>query len=92
MGKGKRSTVFNIPTIVGQTRGVSSALRVGKNQITEANEAAKSMGCGAPFRADGMFEGTRSEKKHYMQEINRRRVDHGEPRMVNYDGGYGDET
>ena len=92
MGKGKKSKVFNVPAVVGQKREVSTFLRVGKNQIAEANEAAKAMGCGEPYRADGHFEGTRADKKRYMQEINRRRVDQGQSRFVNFDGGYGDET
>jgi hypothetical protein len=88
--KAKRST-FGVPATVGQTSGVSRALRVGQKQLAEANEVAQAMGCGAPFRADGMFEGTRTEKKRYMQELNRRRADQGEPRLVNFDGGHGDE-
>ena len=80
------------PAIVGQKRDVSHALRVGKRQIAQANEAAQEMGCGTPFRANGLFEGSRAEKKRYMKEINRRRADQGEPRLVNFDGGYGDET
>ncbi len=83
---------IGVPAIVGQKRDVSFSLRVGKRQIAAANEAAKSMGCGEPFRADGFFEGTRAEKKRYMRELNRRRADLGEPRLVNFDGGYGDET
>jgi hypothetical protein len=83
---------FGCPAIVGQATDISRALRVGKSQIREANDFAQSVGCGAPFRTkDGNFEGTRSQKKKYMQEINRRRVDQGEPRFVNLDGGYGDE-
>lgn len=88
----KVSTVFSVPAIVGQRKDVSSALRVGKNQIAAANEAAQAMGCGAPFRSDGKFEGTRAEKKKYMQEINHRRADQGQSRFVNFDGGHGDET
>ena len=80
------------PAIVGQKRDVSHALRVGKRQIAQANEAAQEMGCGTPFRADGLFQGSRVEKKRYMKEINRRRADEGSPRLVNFDGGYGDET
>ena len=90
--KPKRSKLFAAPAIVGQKVESSGALRVGKGQIVGANEAAQAMGCGEPFRADGKFVGTRSEKKRYMQEINRRRVDLGEPRFVNFDGGHGDET
>lgn len=95
MGKAKRklkrSKVFVTPAITGQKSDVSRSLRVGKRQIAEANKAAQEMGCGSPFRSDGMFGGTRSQKKRYMQEINRRRADHGQDRFVNLDGGYGDE-
>ena len=87
MGKSKA----NAPAIVGMKRDISRALRVGKRQIAEANRAAQAMGCGTPFREDGCFEGTRAEKKRYMREVNRRRVDQGQPRLVNFDGGYGDE-
>lgn len=88
----KKSKLFGAKAIVGQKSDVSTFLRVGKDQIAEANFAAEQMGCGTPFRKrDGKFEGTRAQKKKYMQEINRRRVDQGEPRFVNLDGGYGDE-
>ncbi len=87
----KKSTLFGAPALVGHRSDVSRSLRVGKHQIAEANEVAQEMGCGTPFRADGMFVGTRAEKKRYMREINRRRKDQGEPRLVNLDGGHGDE-
>ena len=87
----KRST-FGVPAVVGQVSDVSRSLRVSKKQLPEANKVAQEMGCGTPFRSDGMYEGTRAEKKRYMQELNRRRVDQGEPRLVNLDGGHGDET
>ena len=90
--KSKRSKLFGTPATVGQKSEESLFFRVGRSQIAEANEAAQSMGCGAPFNGKGKFAGTRSEKKHYMREINRRRVDQGESRFVNFDGGYGDET
>ena len=87
-----RSKVFGVPAIVGQKSDVSTFLRVGKSQVAEANAVAMDMGCGAPYRkSDGKFEGTRAEKKKYMQELNRRRTDSGQPRFVNLDGGYGDE-
>ena len=88
--KGKRSKSA-APALVGQRSDVSRSLRVGKKQIAKANQVAQEMGCGTPFRKDGMFEGTRTEKKRYMREINRRRADHGQDRFVNLDGGYGDE-
>ncbi len=80
------------PALVGQKVDISRALAVGRSQIAEANEVAQGMGCGAPFRDDGKFEGTRAQKKRYMQELNRRRQDLGQPRLVNFDGGHGDET
>lgn len=86
------SKKLGAPALVGQKSDVSHALRVGKRQIAEANQVAQEMGCGTPFRSDGMFEGTRAQKKRYMRELNRRRADQGEPRVVNFDGGYGDET
>ena len=87
-----RSKVFGAPALVGQKADISRALRVGKNQIAAANQAAQEMGCGAPFQSDGHWVGTRTEKKKYMQELNHRRADQGEPRFINNDGGYGDET
>lgn len=89
--KFKRSTVFGVPAITGQRTDISRSLRVGREQIADANAAAQEMGCGAPFRADGHWEGTRAEKRRYMQELNRRRADNGQERFVNFDGGYGDE-
>ena len=91
--KGKPSTVFHVPAVVGLKVDISRALRAGKNQVAEANEFAQSVGCGAPFRSeDGIFEADRNTKKRFIQESNKRRVDQGEPRVVNFDGGYGDET
>jgi len=69
----------------------SRALKVHPSQVAEANEVAKSMGCGTPFGRDGMFEASRSQTKRYVEALNRRRGD-GEARIVNYDGGYGDPT
>ena len=88
----KRSTVFGVPALVGQKADISRALKVGRSQIAAANQAAMEMGCGTPFQADGNWVGTRTEKKKYMQELNYRRADQGEPRFINNDGGYGDET
>jgi len=70
---------------------VSRALGVQPWQVTEANEHARKMGCGTPFREDGLFEGSREAVKRYVKEVNRERPD-GEARIVNYDGGYGDPT
>ena len=88
----KPSTLFGVPAVVGLKVDVSRALRAGPSQLAEANDFAQSVGCGAPFRSDGMFESDRNTKKRFIQESNKRRVDHGESRVVNFDGGYGDET
>lgn len=89
----KPSTLYGCPAIVGLSVGESRALRAGRNQVAGANEFAQSVGCGAPFRAsDGMFVADRNTKKRFIREANKRRVDQGEPRVVNFDGGYGDET
>ena len=88
-----RSTVFSVPQIVGLARSESNALRVGKNQVDAANEAAREMGCGEPFnRENGKPSFTRPEQKKYLRELNKRRDDNGQDRFVNLDGGYGDET
>jgi hypothetical protein len=51
------------------------------------------VGCGCPFRADnGIFEADRNTTNRYIRESNKRRVDMGQERIVNFDGGYGDET
>jgi hypothetical protein len=71
---------------------ISRSLKVHPKQAAEANAAAQKMGCGTPFRKDGMFVGGRRAKARYMREMNKRREDHGQDRMVNYDGGYGDVT
>ena len=86
------SKKFGVPAIVGLRSDVSNALAVGRSQIEEANEFAQSIGCGSPFGADGKPVMDRTTKKRYLRELNKRRVDMGEPRMVNFDGGYGDET
>lgn len=70
----------------------SDALSVDPRQVREANEWAKKMGCGEPFRPDGQFEAGRSLVKKYVTELNKRAVDRGEDRIVNFDGGYGDPT
>ena len=90
--KSKPSKVFGVPAIVGVRPDISRALRVGKDQIHEANEFARSVGCGTPFGADGHPVMDRAQKKRYMRALNERRVDQGEARLVNHDGGYGDET
>lgn len=87
-----RSRKFFAPAIVGLRSDKSNALAVGPGQIQEANEFAQSIGCGSPFGADGKPVMDRVTKKRYLHELNKRRVDMGEPRMVNFDGGYGDET
>ena len=91
--RGKPSKIFGVPAIVGLKTDISRSLRAGKSQLAEANEFAQEVGCGTPFRAeDGIFVGDRNTKKRFMQESNKYRADRGEPRLVNFDGGYGDET
>ena len=90
--KPKPSKVFGVPGIVGLKADISRALRVGKGQINAANEFAQSVGCGTPFGADGHPVMDRATKKRYTKALNERRVDQGEARLVNFDGGYGDET
>lgn len=75
-----------------EKRDISRALKVAPKQAKRANEIAQEMGCGTPFRKDGMFEATRACKNRYMQEINRRAADNGQQRLVNFDGGFGDVT
>lgn len=87
----KRSQCIGAPAVVGLKEDISRALSVHPRQVAEANRVAEAMGCGTPFRPDGRFVGTRAEKKRYMRELNRRRADYGQPRIVNFDGGYGDE-
>ena len=89
---GKPSKVFGAPAIIGGKVDKSRALRLGKTQINEGNEFAQSIGCGTPFQADGHFVADSNTKKRYLKELNKRRVDQGEPRLVNFDGGYSDET
>lgn len=91
-GSSKRSKVFAVPAMVGLRSDTSNALAVGPSQVREANEFAQSIGCGTPFGANGKPVMDRLTKKRYMQELNKRRVDQGESRLVNFDGGYGDET
>ena len=86
------SKKFHVPALVGLRSDVSNALAVGRSQIEEANQFAQSIGCGSPFGADGKPVMDRATKKRYLRELNKRRDDTGEPRVVNFDGGYGDET
>ena len=86
-----KSSVVGVPAVVGMKKDISRALAVRPKQVREANRVAQEMGCGAPFRADGMWEGTRQEKRKYMKELNRRRANLGLPKLVNLDGGHGDE-
>ena len=80
------------PRVIKDKVDESRALRVHPSQVAEANGVAQSMGCGAPFRDDGMFEDSRSNKANYMREVNKRAEDRGEARFVNFDGGYRDVT
>ena len=87
-----QSKLFGVPALTGIKTDISRALRVGENQIAKGNEFAQSVGCGSPFRSDGNFEADSNTKKRYLRELNKRRVDAGEPRVVNFDGGFGDVT
>ena len=80
------------PRVANDVRDISRALKVHPDQVAESNEVSQGMGCGAPFRKDGMYVDTRTNKKRYMQEINRRAADAGDDKLVNFDGGYGDLT
>ena len=86
-----RKKPVSVPMVLKDPTISSRALKVHPSQVAEANRMAHEMGCGTPFRSDGMLEARRSEVKRYVNEINRRRGD-GEARIVNYDGGYGDPT
>lgn len=87
-----RSKKFGAPGVVGLRQDASGALRVGKNQIEDANRVAQEIGCGSPFGADGKPVMDRATKKRYMKGLNERLKDHGQDPIVNFDGGYGDET
>jgi len=80
------------PRIAKSGTDISRALKVHPKQVADANKAAQSMGCGTPFRKDGMYVDTRANKNRYLRELNTRRADQGEDRMVNFDGGFGDVT
>ena len=90
VGKSRRSKLASA-NVLKDPEIQSRAMKVHPSQVKEANEVAQEMGCGAPFRADGMCVLRRSQMKRYIGEINRRRGE-GEARMVNFDGGYGDPT
>ena len=83
---------FAAPRVAAERKDISRALKVHPKQVAEANELAQKMGCGTPFRKSGMWVGTRSQKRRYMEEVNRRAVDLGQERLVNFDGGYRDVT
>jgi hypothetical protein len=87
-----RSKKFGVPGLTGLRQDASGALRVGKDQIHDANMVAQEMGCGTPFGADGKPVFDRAGKKKYMKELNKRLRDSGQDPIVNFDGGYGDET
>jgi hypothetical protein len=90
---GKPSTLFAVPAIVGLKVGLHRSLRAGRSELAKANAYAQSVGCGTPFSAaDGIFRADRNTTNRFLRESNKRRVDKGEPRVVNFDGGYGDET
>jgi hypothetical protein len=87
-----RSKKFSVPGVVGIREDPSGALRVGKDQINDANDFAESVGCGTPFGSDGKPVMDRNQKKKYMEERNKQAADLGQPPIVNFDGGYGDAT
>ena len=80
------------PAIVGvKATANHESLDVHPCQVQEANEYAKRI-CGLqPFRGDGKAEMSRTDKKRYVDALNRNRAE-GQERLVNYDGGYGDPT
>ncbi len=90
--KGKPSKIFGAPAIVGMRADPSNGLAVGRSQIAEANEFARKVHCGTPFGADGKPVMDRNTKKRYMKALKERAVDQGQQPLVNFDGGYGDET
>jgi hypothetical protein len=87
----KRSKLFGAPAVTGQKSDVSHALSCHPDQVAEANRESQEMGCGTPWERDGTCRITRSVKKKYQREKNLRLADQGRPRLVNFDGGHGDE-
>lgn len=88
----KKQSHHAAPAIVGvKTTANHASLDVHPVQVAAANEYAKKI-CGLqPFRADGKAELSRTDKKRLVDAYNRNRPE-GQPRLVNYDGGYGDPT
>ena len=87
-----RSKKFGSPAVVGLREDASGAMRLGRNQINRFNDFAQSVGCGRPAGADGKPVWNRNIQKKYLKARNERAADLGEPPVVNFDGGYGDET
>ena len=90
----KPSTLYpGAPAVVGLTVGPHRTLRAGRSQVARANAFAQENKCGAPFSPnDGIFRADRNITNRFINANNERRVDMGEPRLVNFDGGYGDVT
>jgi len=88
----KKRRKVGVPAIVGTVATADhSSLDVHPSQVQEANQYAKKL-CGRElFRADGKMEASRSQVKRYVEALNRNRPE-GQPRIVNFDGGYGDPT
>jgi hypothetical protein len=80
------------PAVVGvKVTANHESIDVHPNQVREANEYSKRI-CGLqPFRGDGKAELSRTDKKRYVDALNRNRSE-GQARLVNFDGGYGDPT
>lgn len=88
MAKKKRS----IPMILKNAVATDHrSLDVNSSQVEAANAYARKL-CGRElFRPDGRMEASRSQVKKYVEALNRNRPE-GQPRIVNFDGGYGDPT
>lgn len=68
----------------------SDAMGVLPRQVPEANERLVRLGIDGKYKRNGVFKGRRSQVKKLVDEENARRGDR--PKIVNYDGGYGDPT
>lgn len=89
----KRSKVFSVPAIVGLKTDASGAMRMGRDQIDVENDfAQRRANIGRVFGSDGKPRWNRNQQKKYLRAKNEERADLGLPRIVNFDGGYGDET
>ena len=94
MAKRKKA---NVPMIARNREGKHSSMGADPSQVEAANAYAKKitekngMGGITPFRPDGQCVATRIDFTRYINAINKNRPD-GQPRLVNFDGGYGDPT